>query len=118
MGHYKSSEKGHLFSTILLRSLFKGALFESRKKDCRSQENRFGFSRTKQGAFKTQFLIELKKRFPNIKGGIGNRPHDALAYLSAGVQPWIIRAKEEPSKFAKETRFVTQWQEVSKALTE
>lgn len=81
-------------------------------------KNRFGFSRTKQGAFKTQFLIDLKKRFPNIKGGIGNRPHDASAYLSAGVQPWIIRAKEEPSKFAKGTRFVTQWQEVPKALTQ
>ena len=74
--------------------------------------NGLGASSQKQFAYKTDFILGLKKKFPNIIGGIGNRVHDSKAYLAAGIKSFIINPKENKSKFPAGTIFVGSWNDV------
>jgi len=67
--------------------------------------------------------VELKLRFPNTIGGIGNRPHDAVAYQAAGIRPFIVNATtksdakiERPEGFPAETTFLASWEDLPPLL--
>ncbi len=81
------------------------------------------------GAFKSAAIGELKKRFPHIEVGIGDKISDAQAYLDHGletililhpdrmetpeaVRRWIRGLKQLPD----EAGVVTSWQEVEDIL--
>jgi hypothetical protein len=70
---------------------------------------------SKQEAFKRELITELKKRFPGIAVGVGDKPSDASAYLKNDLQAFLI-APRDRSKLAKEAIVVTSWQEVRERL--
>lgn len=71
-------------------------------------KNVFGASRKKQGEYKTQLLKDLRRKWPFVVAGIGNRAHDAEAYLSAGMKAIIIQRREK-DRYPAATHFVDQW---------
>ncbi|MEY4631870.1 MAG: hypothetical protein RIQ81_1990 [Pseudomonadota bacterium] len=74
--------------------------------------NGFGSSQEQQGAYKRAFLTELKKTFPRLVAGIGNRVHDATAYKDVGLLPIIINPKDSKASFPQGTVFVESWKDV------
>lgn len=43
--------------------------------------------------FKREALADLKGRFPRLAVGIGDRPHDARAYLAHGMKAFLLRPR-------------------------
>jgi hypothetical protein len=72
---------------------------------------------SKQEMFKREFIADLKKRFPNVAIGVGDKPSDAGAYLSNGLRAFII-ARKDRTKLPKEVVVVESWKELREQLTE
>jgi len=79
-------------------------------------QNGLGLSKDQQGVFKQTYLRELKSTFPKITAGIGNRTHDANAYVGAGIFPIIINSIGAKTDYPAGTAFVTSWREVPDLL--
>jgi phosphatidate phosphatase APP1 len=75
--------------------------------------NLFGANRNNQRIYKVGIINNLKKQFPNIVAGIGNRPHDAEAYVETGIKPYILEKKSRG--FPTSTIFVETWGDLAKA---
>lgn len=71
---------------------------------------------SKQEAFKRAFLADLKKRFPNVAVGVGDKPSDAGAYLANGLRTFIINPKDR-ERLPKEAVVVESWKEVRERLS-
>ncbi|MFC1782236.1 hypothetical protein ACFL02_01455 [Planctomycetota bacterium] len=66
-----------------------------------------------QGAFKKEVLKKLKAQWPKITIGVGDKVHDAEAYLANGMEAYIIGEHDElPDK----TISVTSWKEIQEKL--
>ncbi|MCK4602223.1 MAG: hypothetical protein KAU28_07140, partial [Phycisphaerae bacterium] len=83
------------------------------------------------GKFKTTKLTAVRKMFPNVKIGIGDKPSDAQAYVDNGMVAYLIpNYKEKPKdmrKMAKKIRelrgrgrlhVVNGWREVESGIFE
>lgn len=70
---------------------------------------------SRQESFKRETIAALKRRFPGVAIGVGDKPTDAGAYLSNGLQTFIINPKDR-GKLAKEAMVVESWQEVRERL--
>jgi hypothetical protein len=64
------------------------------------------------GRFKTAALAELKRRFSNIRAGIGDRPHDARALLSNGIPTLLYR----PARAPEGAVAFSEWEDILRHL--
>jgi phosphatidate phosphatase PAH1 len=74
-------------------------------------KNYLGLSREEQRAYKAKFLEDLKKRFPHIVAAIGNRSHDAQAFIDAGVPAYILT--KDSAAFSAPVVTAPDWQDLS-----
>jgi phosphatidate phosphatase APP1 len=70
-----------------------------------------------QAGFKTRLLADLKKRFPKVVVGVGDRASDAEAYLANGMAAYLIDP-ESKGRFPAGSIAVRSWAEVEKRLLE
>jgi len=84
------------------------------------------------GAYKAARLAAIKKTFPNVVIGIGDKTSDAKVYADCGARPILLCqpdwAEHDPEKFEKladeiaalpdSVQVVTNWQEVAAACFE
>lgn len=69
------------------------------------------------GDYKTEALAKLKKRFPGLACGVGDKVHDVEAYLANGMRAFLIG--DEPDEDAPEkAEFVKSWKDVEKKLNQ
>jgi len=66
--------------------------------------------------YKMELVKNLKKRFPNIVVGIGDRAGDAIAYLENGIRAYIMPSGKQ--EFPPETVFISGWKEIISLLNE
>jgi len=66
-----------------------------------------------QGEFKIQALKQLKEKWPNITIGIGDKVHDAEAYLANDMTAYIIGDYDQ---LPEKTIQVTGWSEIQELL--
>lgn len=62
--------------------------------------------------YKTNRLLELKKEF-HLFAGVGDRKEDALAYMAAGMQAYLIG---KPVEIPQGARKLVNWAEITKLL--
>ncbi len=62
--------------------------------------------------YKTNRLLELKKEF-HLFAGVGDRKEDALAYMAAGMQAYLIG---KPTEIPQGARKLVSWSEIGKLL--
>jgi hypothetical protein len=67
----------------------------------------------RQGAYKQEALKALKERWGNLTVGVGDKAHDARAYLANGMQAYILGDHDELPEGAIP---VKDWDEVVKLL--
>jgi hypothetical protein len=65
--------------------------------------------------YKTRRLAAVKKRFPNLVAGVGDKVGDAEAYLANGLRAIII-GRERDDDLPKKAVWVRSWAEVEKHL--
>ncbi|MFH1730278.1 MAG: hypothetical protein ABIF82_01335 [Planctomycetota bacterium] len=65
--------------------------------------------------YKTREIADLKKRFPNIVAGVGDKVSDANAYLANGLNAIIIGPERDDGLPAKAI-WVKTWAEIEKLL--
>jgi len=65
--------------------------------------------------YKKREIAALKKRFPNIVGGVGDKVSDANAYLASGLEAVIIGPERDDGLPGKAI-WVKTWAEVEKLL--
>jgi len=83
------------------------------------------------GAFKSEMLADLRKRFPKIQVGIGDKISDAVSYHENGIKAYLIlpipeRASaeayaelaEEVKNLPREIEVVTHWTQIEKSVFE
>ncbi len=63
-----------------------------------------------QFRFKLRVLRRLAIQFQRIVAGVGDRPHDARAYLACGI-PALVIGRPAPD-FPPETEFLASWRQV------
>lgn len=59
-------------------------------------------------SYKSQYIADLKKRFPNLRAGIGDRVGDARAYLDNGLKALII-APDQSARLPERALVVSSW---------
>jgi len=67
-----------------------------------------------QGKFKEKTLRDLKAKWPNIKVGVGDKVHDAKAYIAGGIKAFLLG---EHKSFPEGTVVVNNWSEIHEVLT-
>ena len=68
-----------------------------------------------QGAFKRRFLVDLRRRFPDLAVGVGDTPDDARAYLDAGLKA-VLLGPAGGGRYPPESIIVPSWQGVCDTL--
>ena len=68
-----------------------------------------------RGAFKRQFLVDLRRRFPGVVAGVTDTPADAQAYLDAGLKA-IVLGPDGGGRFPPGAVVVPSWQGARDAL--
>ena len=66
-----------------------------------------------QGKFKEKALKELKSKWPNIEVGIGDKVHDAEAYIAGGIKAFLLGRHES---FPEGAIVAEKWSEICEAL--
>ena len=79
--------------------------------------NDYGGKSMSATKYKTAEIARLKKRFPNITAGVGDKVGDAEAYLANGMRAFLIGDKM-PEDMPEGARFARSWAEVEKLLQE
>ncbi len=79
--------------------------------------NDYGGKSMSSRKYKIAEIARLKKRFPNITAGVGDKVGDAEAYLANGMRAVLIGEKM-PEDIPEEARFARSWAEVEKLLEE
>ncbi len=76
----------------------------------------FGGSNLSHEKYKTREIAAIKKRFPNLAVGVGDKVSDANAYLANGLQAIIIGPERDDDLPAKAV-WAKTWAEVEAHLT-
>ena len=76
----------------------------------------FGGKKLSHRKYKTREIAAIKKRFPNIVAGVGDKVGDAKAYLANGLKAVII-APERDEDLPEKAAWAKTWAEVEKHLT-
>jgi hypothetical protein len=63
--------------------------------------------------FKTETLARIKRELPGLAAGVGDRAHDARAYLAHGLRALLINSFEPPPLGAEHFR---SWPDIGRAL--
>ena len=66
-----------------------------------------------QGEYKKEVLRQLKAKWPNITIGVGDKVHDAQAYLANGMAAYILGEHDE---LPENTITVKSWKEIQEKL--
>jgi hypothetical protein len=69
-----------------------------------------------QEGFKRHVIAELKKRFPRIEVGVGDKASDARAYLGNGLKTFLIEPKQG-GPVPKEAIIVRSWHDLTQRLS-
>jgi hypothetical protein len=65
--------------------------------------------------FKREVIADLRKRFPNVAVGVGDRAGDAEAYLANGLKTILINPKK-PHKLPPQVVVVGSWAEAARRV--
>ncbi len=68
-----------------------------------------------QEGFKKKFIEDLKKQFPNLNVGVGDRESDAAAYLAHDINSYIIDP-EKKRDLPNDAVRVDSWKEIKERL--
>ena len=71
----------------------------------------------KRETFKRRFIAELRRCYPDVSVGVGDRPSDARAYLNNGLKAFLLQPKASGADAApKGAIIVRSWEEVCRHL--
>jgi phosphatidate phosphatase APP1 len=66
--------------------------------------------------FKAEAIAKLKRDFPHVAVGIGDKKSDAQAYVKNGLQPYILESEKSQNHYPSGTVVVNDWKEIFRRL--